>query len=292
MVNLELYRIFVAVAKEKNLTKASEKLNISQPAVTKHIKNLENQLQVTLFKRNKSGMELTDKGQELFNEINNSVEILINAENKIRTNRNINLGSHVTMLSRMFGGCSAKYYKENPNSQIDVTNETFNQMLLMLENQKLDIVFSKKIDEKIYDNKKIKFISLGYLHDIFIVNTDSRHIGKTLTKEDLKNEIIYTPKKTSITTIKLMETLGLDKERENIRNITYTTMLGILKNEDSIGIITKEYIKDELEEGKLSILKTDFELEPLEYGIYININNRFKELNDLIRIMKDEFIKK
>ena len=144
----------------------------------------------------------------------------------------------------------------------------------------------------IYDNKKIKFISLGYLHDIFIVNTDSRHIGKTLTKEDLKNEIIYTPKKTSITTIKLMETLGLDKERENIRNITYTTMLGILKNEDSIGIITKEYIKDELEEGKLSILKTDFELEPLEYGIYININNRFKELNDLIRIMKDEFIKK
>lgn len=292
MVNLELYRIFVAVAKEKNLTKASEKLNISQPAVTKHIKNLENQLQVTLFKRNKSGMELTDKGQELFNEINNSVEILINAENKIRTNRNINLGSHVTMLSRMFGGCIAKYYKENPNSQIDVTNETFNQMLLMLENQKLDIVFSKKIDEKIYDNKKIKFISLGYLHDIFIVNTDSRHIGKTLTKEDLKNEIIYTPKKTSITTIKLMETLGLDKERENIRNITYTTMLGILKNEDSIGIITKEYIKDELEEGKLSILKTDFELEPLEYGIYININNRFKELNDLIRIMKDEFIKK
>lgn len=292
MVNLELYRIFVAVAKEKNLTKASEKLNISQPAVTKHIKNLENQLQVTLFKRNKSGMELTDKGQELFNEINNSVEILINAENKIRTNRNINLGSHVTMLSRMFGGCIAKYYKENPNSQIDVTNETFNQMLLMLENQKLDIVFSKKIDEKIYDNKKIKFISLGYLHDIFIVNTDSRYIGKTLTKEDLKNEIIYTPKKTSITTIKLMETLGLDKERENIRNITYTTMLGILKNEDSIGIITKEYIKDELEEGKLSILKTDFELEPLEYGIYININNRFKELNDLIRIMKDEFIKK
>ena len=292
MVNLELYRIFVAVAKEKNLTKASEKLNISQPAVTKHIKNLENQLQVILFKRNKSGMELTDKGQELFNEINNSVEALINAENKIRTNRNINLGSHVTMLSRMFGGCIAKYYKENPNSQIDVINETFNQMLLMLENQKLDIVFSKKIDEKIYDNKKIKFISLGYLHDIFIINTDSRYIGKTLTKEELKNEIIYTPKKTSITTIKLMETLELDKERENIRNITYTTMLGILKNEDSIGIITKEYIKDELEEGKLSILKTDFEIEPLEYGIYININNRFKELNDLIRIMEDEFTKK
>lgn len=291
MVNLELYRIFVTIAKERSLTKASEKLNISQPAVTKHIKNLENQLQTSLFKRNKTGMELTEKGQELFNEINNSVEVLVNAENKIRTNRNINLGSHVTMLSRMFGGCIAKYYKANPNSQIDVTNATFNDMLTMLENQKLDVVFSKKVDESIYDNKKLKFISLGYLHDIFVINNNSRFIGKTLSKEDLKNEIIYTPKKTSITTIKLMETLGIDEERENIRNITYTTMLGILKNEDSIGIITKEYIKDELEEGKLSILKTDFALEPIEYGIYININNKFKEINNLIKIMKDEFIK-
>ena len=38
MINLELYKIFVFVAKEENVTKASEKLNISQPAVTKHIK--------------------------------------------------------------------------------------------------------------------------------------------------------------------------------------------------------------------------------------------------------------
>ena len=44
MTNLELYKIFVIVAKEENLTKASEKLYISQPAVTKHIKNLEEAL--------------------------------------------------------------------------------------------------------------------------------------------------------------------------------------------------------------------------------------------------------
>ena len=53
MINLELYRIFVIVAKEMNITRASEKLNISQPAVTKHIKNLENELGTILFKRNK-----------------------------------------------------------------------------------------------------------------------------------------------------------------------------------------------------------------------------------------------
>lgn len=53
MPNLNLYHIFIEVAKQKNITKASENLHISQPAVTRHIKNLENELNVVLFERNK-----------------------------------------------------------------------------------------------------------------------------------------------------------------------------------------------------------------------------------------------
>ena len=51
MVNLELYKIFALVAREKNITKASEILHISQPAVTNHIKNLESDLNIKLFNR-------------------------------------------------------------------------------------------------------------------------------------------------------------------------------------------------------------------------------------------------
>ena len=287
MINLELYKIFVFVAKEGNITKASEKLNISQPAVTKHIKNLEEQLGVTLFKRNKYGMELTDKGRELYKEVSESILKIYKAEERVRSNRNIHLGSHVTMLSRMFGKCIADYYELNPNSQIEVTNETFNDMLNMLENQKLDIVLSKKVDESVYNTNKIEFIKLGLLHDIFVINTNSRYKDIVFSKEKLAQEKIYAPKKTSLTSINLMKELKLTADTENIKNITYTTMLGILKTEDSIGIITKEYIKDELEGNKLAILKTDFEFEPMEFGIYIN---KFKELKDLIKIMKNEFL--
>ena len=290
MINLELYKIFVIVAKEKNITRASEKLNISQPAVTKHIKNLEDQLGITLFKRNKYGMELTEKGKGLYDEIVNPINTILNAERKFTSSRNINLGSHVTMLSRMFGKCIAEYYNINPNSQIEVTNETFNDMLEMLERQKLDIVLSKKVDEKIYNTNKIQFIKLGLLHDVFVINANSRYKNKTFTKKELAKEKIYTPKRTSITTINLMKELELTDGMDNIKNITYTTMLGILKNEDSIGIITKEYIQDELKENKLALLKTDFELEPMDFGIYINIDNKFKELKDLIKVMKKEFV--
>lgn len=290
MINLELYKIFVFVAKEENITKASEKLSISQPAVTKHIKNLEEQLGVTLFKRNKYGMELTDKGRELYKEVSESILKIYKAEERVRSNRNIHLGSHVTMLSRMFGKCIADYYELNPNSQIEVTNETFNDMLNMLENQKLDIVLSKKVDESVYNTNKIEFIKLGLLHDIFVINTNSRYKDIVFSKEKLAQEKIYAPKKTSLTSINLMKELKLTADTENIKNITYTTMLGILKTEDSIGIITKEYIKDELKENKLAILKTDFEFEPMEFGIYINKENKFKELKDLIKIMKNEFL--
>ena len=69
MINFELYRIFVAVAKEENITKVAEKLNISQPAITKQIKNLEGQLSMTLFERKSKGLELTIKGRELFEKI-------------------------------------------------------------------------------------------------------------------------------------------------------------------------------------------------------------------------------
>ena len=63
MINFELYRIFKIVAEEGNLTKASEILHISQPAVTKHIKNLENELNTLLFERSKYGMILNENGK-------------------------------------------------------------------------------------------------------------------------------------------------------------------------------------------------------------------------------------
>ncbi len=66
MVDLELYRIFYEVAKAGNITQASNALNISQPAVTKHIKNLEYQLGATLFIRNRKGVILTESGKKLF----------------------------------------------------------------------------------------------------------------------------------------------------------------------------------------------------------------------------------
>ena len=62
-INLDLLKTFYAVAKNKNITKACEELLVSQSAVSKAIKNIENQLDCKLFIRSKKGVELTKEGK-------------------------------------------------------------------------------------------------------------------------------------------------------------------------------------------------------------------------------------
>jgi DNA-binding transcriptional LysR family regulator len=64
-VSTRLLRYFAAVAQEGNLTRAAERLFVSQPALTKQIRQLENQLGVRLFTRSRAGMTLTPAGQAL-----------------------------------------------------------------------------------------------------------------------------------------------------------------------------------------------------------------------------------
>src|SRR5919201_5520812 len=66
-VDTRLLRYFSAVAAEGNLTRAAERLSVSQPALTKQIKQLESQLGVQLFTRSRAGMTLTAAGLALAN---------------------------------------------------------------------------------------------------------------------------------------------------------------------------------------------------------------------------------
>ena len=120
MINLELYRIFKIVADEENLSKASEILHISQPAVTKHIKNLENQLNVKLFTRSKYGMILNENGKRLYSQIKEAIEILSISDSIFNTHKEIKLGVHVNMPSRIYNNGISKFYEKNNNNIINI----------------------------------------------------------------------------------------------------------------------------------------------------------------------------
>ena len=292
MVNLELYKIFVIVAKEQNITKASEKLNLTQPAVTKHMKNLENLLKTKLFIRSNHGIKLTKQGMELYEEIKNSVEVLINVENKYLKMRDINLGIHFTILNKIFSDCMSEYYIKNTNSKINVLNEENEQMLLSLKNGELDIIFSKKIYTKSHD-KHIKFIKLGEWNEVLIANQNYKRKNKLVTFEELKNTTIYMPKKTSETAHNFFQSLNSKYEDfKDIKHATYKTITEIIKNNDGIGLVTKEFVEEEIKKHNLCILNTEFHIKPIEFGIYINRERKFKELNKFVEIIENHFVNK
>ena len=288
MVNLELYRIFKIVADEENLTKASEILHISQPAVTKHIKNLESELNVKLFKRSKYGMLLNENGKKLYLQIKDSIDVLEKSEDIFNIHKEINLGVHVNMPNKIYNSAILKFYESNQNSIINIHQEAAKNMFFMLEKQKIDLAFSKKYSDDIYNSRDIKFIKIGELHDVFIVNANSQYLNKNLSKKDLRNITIYTLKKFSSAYQNLIKELEYNKNDEiNVVNVNYTAMLELLKVRDIVTVITKEYVEEKLADNELHILDVGFTLPNVEFGVYYNVNNKFKELNDFIEILKN-----
>ena len=285
MVDFELYRIFKTVADEEKLTRASEILNISQPAVTKHIHNLENALNVQLFIRSKYGMILNENGKKLYEKIKVPIEILSKCEEIFSINENVDLGVHGNMPSRIYNNFISKYYNKHKNSIINIQTLEATELFSRLANLKIDLAFSKKYSEELYNPKEIKFIKIGELHDVFIVNSDSKYLKTKITKKDLKNTTIYTLKKFSSAYQNLIESLEYhDGEVINIENVNFTAMIELLKVRDVITVMTQEYVEEKIAKNELSILDVGFSLPNAEYGIYYNVKNKSKKINNLIKL--------
>ena len=109
-----------------------------------------------------------------------------------------------------------------------------------------------------------------------------------LTIDDLKSKTIYMPRKSSITTKNFFESIkGLSTNNIKTNNINYRTILEMLKYDSNIALVTKEIIEEELDSKIYNQLNTTFKINPLEYGIYVNINNKFKELNRFVKELKE-----
>ena len=72
-MELRVLKYFITVAQEQSFSKAAKVLNVSQPALSKQIKDLEDEYQITLFNRTTRTVSLTEEGR-LFKE--QAIEIL------------------------------------------------------------------------------------------------------------------------------------------------------------------------------------------------------------------------
>ena len=280
MIDLELYKIFKLVADEENLTRASKKLSISQPAVTKHIHNLEALLEIKLFERTKYGMKLTQDGKKLYAQVKEPISTLMSIEGSLKQTTALNLGIHTNMPKEIYRALIAKIEARHPNIEVSIDKRPTEAMFEMLESNEIDAYLSKRQPEDIH-SKSIKFIKLGMFHDDFFVNSNSSFLRKDILKSKEK-QAIYTLRNISSTSRNLEQMLK-DYPNIEIKNATFNTIIEKMQNTDLVAYITEQYIKEELETGKLKKLKTKLALPPdVEYGIYYNEKNRIRNVKKLL----------
>ncbi|MBO5954397.1 MAG: LysR family transcriptional regulator [Clostridia bacterium] len=146
MTNLNLYRIFCEVAKQKNITKASEVLFVSQPSVSSAIKELEISLGGQLFIRQNKGVVLTSYGQDIYNKIAPSIEKLKEIDHyfdDINTLQSgiLRIGTNTSNTTQIMSKYLIKFASIYPNVKIKMIRDSQENLIKKLENQDIDIVY-------------------------------------------------------------------------------------------------------------------------------------------------------
>ncbi len=142
--NLSSYRIFYAVANTGNISKAAKELYISQPAISKSVQKLEENIGVKLFERSSRGVVLTSEGELLYTHVKSAFETLTLGEDKLRRSialgvGNLAIGVSSTLCKYILLPCLKEFIKKYPHINISITCHSTNQTLKLLEDGKLDI---------------------------------------------------------------------------------------------------------------------------------------------------------
>jgi DNA-binding transcriptional LysR family regulator len=178
-ISLDLYKVFYKVASVGNITRASQELAISQPAVSKSIKTLEDQLGGKLFMRSKKGVVLTDEGKEFYAHIQEAMKHIERAEGKFsdavnREAETIRIALNPAYNNtEIIGACIKDFADKNPGVNIVIRNfhdSTIDNLL----NGNVDIV-ALNLQSTCIEN--IEVIKSHKIQDCFIVGKSYKYLA-------------------------------------------------------------------------------------------------------------------
>ncbi len=181
--NLNNYRIFYTVASLGNISKAADKLFISQPAISKSISNLEKGLGVTLFSRTSKGVSLTEEGEILFQHIGNAFDSINQAEDEIKKIHDLGIGQlkigvSTSLCKHILLDYLKDFIDENPHIKVTIRCHSTKNTLNLLSEGKIDLGLICETDIP----KGFTYKELTTIHDIFVTSDsylDNLHLRET-----------------------------------------------------------------------------------------------------------------
>ena len=141
--NLEYYKVFYYVGKNKSITAAAKELMISQPAVSQSIHQLEKNLGCSLFQRTSRGMKFTAEGDLLYRYVERGVDLIDLGEQRLKQLQHLEVGevrigaSDMTLRFFLLPYLE-KFHEQYPGIKVTVTNGPTPETLEYLADDRID----------------------------------------------------------------------------------------------------------------------------------------------------------
>lgn len=179
-------KVFYTVANRLSFTKAANELNISQPAVTKHIKEIENQLNTKLFDRKGTTIQLTESGKILFiyaeknRQLFRDLEFAISQLNKQEKGK-LKIGASTTIAQYILPEILAKFNSYYKDINIELVTHNSEDISTLLKKGQIDLgIVEGESKSSYFDYQKFKQDEI-----VLVCKADLRLAHKNFKIKDL-----------------------------------------------------------------------------------------------------------
>ncbi|WMJ87635.1 LysR family transcriptional regulator [Anaerocolumna sp. MB42-C2] len=299
--NLSLYKIFNTVAETGNISHAAKELYISQPAISKAITKLEENLGILLFNRTSRGVHLTEEGTLLYEHTKSAFDTLLQGEVNIkRINElgigHLRIGVSTTLCKYILLPYLKRFVSSHPHIKITIECQSTFQTLELLERGKLDIgLIGKPVNLKNLD-----YYMIEQIEDIFVTTEsylENLRVRESTPSVSTRTEITVGKKSDTISydIFKTANVMLLDEKNMTrlyiedyfTRNQIETNQILEVSNMDlliefakiglGVSCVIKEFIHKELADGILIELPLEKPLGKREVGFAYLSNSRLSE---------------
>ena len=267
-------KVFYTVALRLNFTKAATELYITQPAVSKHIQELEETYKTKLFERNGSKIALTPAGEILLKHTKNIFEIYREIDFEMSSFINerqglLRLGASTTISQYVISPVLARFHQKQQDIKVNLLNGNTEQIESALINKEIEI----GIVEGQSKNQSIKYVPFIKDELVLVCNTKNPLVKQnTISLEDLKTMKFITRERGS-GTLEVIE-YALKQVGIKLTDLQIEMQLGstesiksYLLNSDCFAFMSIHAVDKELKNNELIVM--DVENLVIERYFYI-----------------------
>lgn len=273
-LSLSSYRIFNAVAELGNITKAAKELYISQPAISKAISRLEQELSVTLFSRTSRGVHLTEEGQILYSYTKDAFLALSEGEQRLRRIHSLEIGhlrigTSSTLCKYLLLPYLKDFVPSYPHIRFTIQCQSTRQTLNLLSDNKVDIGF---IGCPVPSHSVI-FFPTNTIEDIFVASPAYLHNLKLREGELTTSGLLETA------TVMLLDEDNITRQyiddyflshhirtRQLFEVSSMDLLIDFAKTGLGIACVIREFVAAELQTGSLVELSLPEQIKQREVG--------------------------